>query len=289
MTGCGGVAALSAFAALLPFNASLFGSAPLALADGGLRALAGLGPGTVALLQDISGQAVRRPVFDTPWDMVLHATLPTKVILAVLAIFSLLSWALIYWKWKDFRRVDREGDDFVLAMENASGLQELYHTLLRLRDSPYTRVFRQGVNFFTELRPKALKEDARTGQGLSSTQLDTLWLVLERNLSQERDDLSHGLPWLAIIGSVSPLLGLLGTVVGVMNSFLGISAQGTANIAAVAPGIAEALITTVVGLAVAIPAVIAYNHYASRLGLFTSELEGFASEFVGTLAREGRL
>lgn len=101
--------------------------------------------------------------------------------------------------------------------------------------------------------------------------------------------MAHGLTWLAIIGSVSPLLGLLGTVVGVMNSFIGITSQGSANIAAVAPGIAEALITTVVGLAVAIPAVIAYNHFAGKLGLFTGELEGFAAEFVGTLAREGRV
>jgi biopolymer transport protein TolQ len=101
--------------------------------------------------------------------------------------------------------------------------------------------------------------------------------------------MSHGLTWLAIIGSVSPLLGLMGTVLGVMNAFIGITAQGTANIAAVAPGIAEALITTVAGLAVAIPAVIAYNHYAGKLGLFTGELEGFAAEFIGTLAREGRV
>lgn len=256
---------------------------------------------TGRLLQDTLGTAetagglqvpagpAGRAFIESPWDMVLQATLPTKVILVVLVLFSFASWVFIYWKWKEFRNLDRQGDDFVVGMGNAVGLHELYQTLLRLRDSPYTRVFRQGVNFFTELRPRALKEDARTGEGLSPTQLDTLWLVLERNLAQERDDLGHGLPWLAIIGSVSPLLGLLGTVVGVMNSFLGISSQGTANIAAVAPGIAEALITTVVGLAVAIPAVIAYNHYAAKLGLFTSELEGFASEFVGTLAREGRI
>lgn len=232
-----------------------------------------------------------QPLMDSAWDMVLLATPATKAILIVLALFSLLSWVLILWKWREFRRVDGQGDAFVGAMENTGGLHELYQALLRLKDSPYTRVFRQGINFFTELRPTALKEagGTATSTGLSTTQLDTLWLVLEKNLTQERDELSHGLTWLAIIGSVSPLLGLLGTVVGVMNSFLGISAQGTANIAAVAPGIAEALTTTVVGLAVAIPAVIAYNHYASRLGLFTTELEGFASEFVGTLAREGRL
>ncbi|MFQ5679310.1 MAG: MotA/TolQ/ExbB proton channel family protein [Gemmatimonadota bacterium] len=228
-------------------------------------------------------------LIDSPWDMVVQATVPTKVILIVLAAFSFLSWVLIYWKWKEFRRVDREGDEFVEAMGAAEGLQALYQQLVSLGSSAYTRVFRQGVDFFTELRPTALGEGSGSRGGLSSTQLDTLWLVLERNLSQERDDLGHGLPWLAIIGSVSPLMGLLGTVVGVMNSFLGISAQGTANIATVAPGIAEALTTTVMGLAVAIPAVIAYNHYASRLALFTSELEGFASEFIGTLAREGRI
>jgi biopolymer transport protein TolQ len=221
--------------------------------------------------------------------MVVGATPATKIVLIVLVIFSLLSWVLIFWKWSEFRRIREEGDDFVREMESSAGLADVYSALRELPESPYTRVFRHGVNFFTELRPRALHDPVDPTEGLSSTQLDTLWLVLEKALSQERDDLAHGLSWLAIIGSVSPLLGLMGTVIGVMNSFLGITARGSANIAAVAPGIAEALVTTVVGLAVAIPAVIAYNHYAAKLGLFTSELEGFASEFVGTLAREGRL
>jgi biopolymer transport protein TolQ len=244
-----------------------------------------LAPLVAAVLQAPPAQ----PLPTNPWQMVLEATPATQVILLVLAIFSIISWVLIFWKWSEFRRVEGEGDEFVDGMERASGLEDVYQTLVRMDPSPYTRVFRQGVNFFTELRPRALKEEAADRNGISQAQLDTLWLVLEKEVSEERDDLAHGLPWLAIIGSVSPLLGLLGTVVGVMNSFIGISARGTANIAAVAPGIAEALISTVVGLAVAIPAVIAYNHYASKLGLFTSELEGFASEFVGTLAREGRV
>lgn len=225
----------------------------------------------------------------TPFGLVLQATPATKVILLVLAAFSLMSWVLIFWKWKEFRRVRREGDSFVEAMESCLGLEQVYDTLMHLTVTPYTRVFRQGVNFFTELRPAALREPPHAADGLTEAQLETLRLVLEKGLVEERDDLGHGLPWLAIIGSVSPLLGLMGTVVGVMNSFMGITAQGTANIAAVAPGIAEALITTVVGLAVAIPAVIAFNHYAAKLGLFTSELDGFASEFIGTLAREGRI
>ncbi len=225
----------------------------------------------------------------TPLDLVFQATPATKVILLVLAAFSVASWVLIFWKWSEFRRVRRQGDEFVESMESCLGLADVHDALTRLAETPYSRVFRQGANFFTELRPTALREPPGATQGLTDAQLDTLMLVLEKALAEERDDLGHALPWLAIIGSVSPLLGLMGTVVGVMNSFIGITAQGTANIAAVAPGIAEALITTVVGLAVAIPAVIAYNHYAAKLALFTSELEGFASEFVGTLAREGRV
>ncbi len=227
-------------------------------------------------------------VIDSPLDMVLGATIPTKIILVVLAIFSLASWVLIFWKWRELKGVQEQADRFVYAMEGSRGLVDLHHALLRLEDSPFSRVFREGVSFFSDLRPGSL-EGTAAKEGLTRTQLETLWLVLEKGLSQERDELGHGMVWLAIIGSVSPLLGLLGTVVGVMNSFIGITAEGSANIAAVAPGIAEALTTTVAGLAVAIPAVIAYNHYASRLRLFVSELEGFASEFVGTLAREGRL
>jgi len=224
-----------------------------------------------------------------PWDLILGATPVTKIILIVLAAFSLVSWVIIFWKWKDFRRLGQHGDEFVAGIEEADGLGAIYQALTRLVESPYTRVFRRGVNFFTELRPTALRDTPGSAPGLTPAQLDVMLLVLEKELSEERDGLAHGLHWLAIIGSVSPLMGLMGTVLGVMNSFIGIATQGSANIAAVAPGIAEALMTTVAGLAVAIPAVIAYNHYAGKLALFTGELEGFAAEFIGTLAREGRI
>ncbi len=227
--------------------------------------------------------------YSSPWDLITGATLPTKVILVVLAVFSVVSWILIFWKWREFAELGRQGDEFVEEMEAAGGLREVYAGIRSLPASPFTRTFREGVNFFTELRPAALKEAPSESEGLTPAQLDTFRMVLRKGMAEERDDLGHGLTWLAIIGSVSPLLGLLGTVVGVMNAFLGITSQGSANIAAVAPGIAEALTTTVAGLAVAIPAVIAYNHYAAQLGVFASELEGFTSELVGTLAREGRI
>ena len=226
------------------------------------------------------------PAPQGPMDMILGGTAATKIILVVLAIFSLVSWAVMVWKWGQFRRLNRQGERFLQAIDKIQRIRDAYRTLARLPDSPYTRVFRQGLEFFNELRPGALQSEEAPSGGLSEAQLQAMRLVLEKGQSEERDELSVGLVWLAVIGNVSPLLGLMGTVIGVMNAFLGITATGSANIGAVAPGVAEALTTTVAGLAVAIPAVIGYNYFVSRLNYFGGELEGFASEFVGTLAKE---
>ena len=223
------------------------------------------------------------------WDMVFGGTLPTKVVLITLAASSAFSWVLIFWKAKQFRAVRHQGDRFVRKMDRATGLADAYKAVLSLPESPYGRVFRQGMNFFSELRPGALREGAPPSEGLSLTQLQALKLVLEKEEAEERDELAEGLIWLAILGSVSPLMGLMGTVLGITNTFLGITASGSTNIAAVAPGVAAALVTTVAGLFVAIPAVIAYNHFLAKLNLVSGELEGFSSEFIGTLAREGRV
>jgi len=223
------------------------------------------------------------------WDMVFGGTLLTRAVLLVLAVSSTFSWVLIFWKAKQFRAVRRQGDRFLQKMDRATGLADAYKAILSLPESPYGRVFRQGVNFFSELRPGALREGAPPSEGLSLTQLQALKLVLEKVEAEERDELGEGLTWLAVLGSVSPLLGLMGTVLGITTTFLGITASGSTNIGAVAPGVAAALVTTVAGLFVAIPAVIAYNHFLARLNLVSSELEGFSSEFIGTLAREGRV
>jgi biopolymer transport protein TolQ len=222
-------------------------------------------------------------------DMIVQGTLLTQIVLSVLLFFSLASWLLIFRKSRQFNEVRRQGDKFLQHMEKAQRLDEAYKSILALPESPYSRVFRQGVNFFSELRPGALRENAPPTAGLSLTQLEALRLVLEKEESEERDVLANGIGMLAVIGTVSPLLGLLGTVVGVMNAFLGITISGSSNIMSVAPGIAEALITTVAGLVVAIPAVFGYNHFVTKLNLVSGELEGFSSEFIGTLAREGRI
>lgn len=225
----------------------------------------------------------------TTFQMVMGGTIATKIILLILAVGSMASWWLIFSKTKQFREVRRQGDLFLDEMERARRLEDAYKAILELPDSPYARVFRQGVNFFSELRPGALREGAAPSEGLSLTQLEALRLVLEKEEAEERDELAHGLGWLASIGSVAPLMGLMGTVLGIMNAFLGITSSGSANIMAVAPGVAQALVTTVAGLAVAIPAVMAYNHFVGKLNLVSGELQGFSSEFIGTLAREGKV
>jgi len=222
-------------------------------------------------------------------EMIMQGTPLTHVVLIVLAVFSVMSWWLIFRKTTQFRSVRTQGDKFLKHMEKAQRLEDAYKSILSLPESPYGRVFRQGVNFFSELRPGALRENAPPTPGLSLTQLEALRMILEKEEAEERDALAHGIGMLAVIGTVSPLLGLLGTVIGVMNAFLGITISGSSNIRSVAPGIAEALITTVAGLVVAIPAVFGYNHFVTKLNLVSGELEGFSSEFIGTLAREGRI
>ena len=224
-----------------------------------------------------------------PVDLILEGSPITWAVLAVLALFSLASWIIIFWKLGQFRKLRRESRRFGQAIERTQRLEDINRAIMRLPDSPHSRLFRQGINFFSELRPGALRENAPVSSGLSDTQLHALWLILEKVQDEERDTLASGLVWLSVVAVVAPLLGLLGTVIGVMNSFIGLQDSSGGNIASVAPGIAEALIATAFGLVAAIPAAIAYNYFVTRLNGVTGELEGFASEFVGTLAREGKL
>ncbi len=223
-------------------------------------------------------------------DLVLQSSIETQIVLAVTVVFSLASWFIIGLKWWQFRRLRRQGDRFFAELERTTRLKDAYHAVMKLPPSPYNRIFREGLNFFSELRPGALRQEVQVASAtLSMTQLEALKMVLGKEVAAERDLMARFISWLATIGSVSPLLGLLGTVLGVMDAFIGIATKGSGNISAVAPGVAEALVTTVAGLGAAIPAVIAYNLFVNRLGLFAGELEGFASEMIGTMAREGLL
>jgi biopolymer transport protein TolQ len=222
-------------------------------------------------------------------ELIASASFATKIVLAVLVLFSLVSWLLIFVKAWQFRRVRRAGDAFFKAVAHAQRLDEAQEAVRAMPVSPYQRLFREGIAFFQELRPGGLRRVAGAPETLTATQLEALRMVLDSQVDAEHDLLGKYVPWLATFGSVSPLLGLLGTVLGVMDAFIGIATSGAGNIAAVAPGVAEALVTTVAGLAVAIPAVIAYNIFSARQNFIAGELEGFARELIASLAREGHI
>jgi biopolymer transport protein TolQ len=231
--------------------------------------------------------AARTPT--SPWELVLSSSPETKIVLVVTIAFSLASWFLIGLKGWQFRRLRQQSARFLQELGRSPRLQEAYRSVMKLPPSPFTRLFREGLSFYSQLQPGVLREEG-TGHGaLSPSQLEALKMVLGKEVAAERDGAAQYVTWLATIGAVSPLLGLLGTVLGVMDAFIGISAGGSGNLAAVAPGVAEALVTTVAGLASAIPALIAYNYFANKVGEFESELEGFGNALVGWMAREGLL
>ncbi|MCX5763234.1 MAG: MotA/TolQ/ExbB proton channel family protein [Gemmatimonadetes bacterium] len=224
----------------------------------------------------------------TPLELILSATVATKVVLVVLAVLSLVSWGVMLSKWLEFSRVTKTSAVFLAEFTRASRLDHVAATAKRVTPSPYTRVFARAIQFLLETRPLGVDQNAGGGT-LSASQVEALRLVLDAETNSERDQLGRYIPALAVIGSASPLLGLLGTVLGIITSFLGVAAGGSGNLAAVAPGVAEALIATAAALAVAIPATFGYNIFANKLNRFDGALEGFGSEIIALMAREGRI
>ncbi|MBX9928875.1 MAG: MotA/TolQ/ExbB proton channel family protein [Gemmatimonadaceae bacterium] len=228
----------------------------------------------------------------TPVELILASSMVTKVVLAMLVVLSLLSWGIMLAKWLEFRRMRTAALAFTREFARATSLEQAVAAAKKAPSSPYNRVFARAVNYLREVTQRATAEAAATGAAkptLTASQVEALRLLLDAETTSERDALSRFIPSLAVIGSVSPLMGLLGTVLGVISAFIGIATKGSGNLAAVAPGVAEALIATATALAVAIPAVFGYNIFAARLNRFDGELEGFGSEIIALMAREGRI
>ena len=224
----------------------------------------------------------------SPIELVAAASTPAKLILVLLLVLSLLSWMLMVAKWREFKRAEQAGRAFMAEFETAHSLDEAAEIARRAPPSPQKGVMTRAVHFINETTP-ALAATGDRGARLSASQVEALRHVLDSASGAVRDELGRFIPSLATIGSASPLIGLLGTVLGVIEAFLGIATKGSGNIAAVAPGVAEALIATAAALSVAIPAVFGYNIFAHRLNRFDGELDGFGSELIALMVREGRI
>jgi biopolymer transport protein TolQ len=233
-------------------------------------------------------EAATSGVPDSPLALITNSDWLTKFVLLLLAVLSLLSWGIMFAKWRAFRAAEQNGRAFVHDFERAHGIDEAMLYANRAKQSPFTSVFRRAVQFLNDTTPALGATSERTAR-LSGSQVEALRLVLDAESGKEREALGTFIPWLATVGSVSPLIGLFGTVLGVISAFTGIAAQGSGNIGAVAPGIAIALTATAAALAVAIPAAFAYNVFAARLNRYDSALEGFGSELIALMVREGRI
>ncbi|MDO8502890.1 MAG: MotA/TolQ/ExbB proton channel family protein [Gemmatimonadaceae bacterium] len=224
----------------------------------------------------------------SPMDLVTQSSGATKVVLVVLVVLSLLSWTVMIAKWIEFKRAEQAGREFMDKFERAHTLDDAAEMANRSPSSPQKGVMTRAVRFITETTP-ALAATGERRARLSASQVEALRQVLDSESGAVRDQLGRFVPTLATIGSVSPLIGLLGTVLGIIEAFVGIATKGSGNIGAVAPGVAEALIATAAALSVAIPAVFGYNIFAHRLNRFDGELDGFGSELIALMVREGRI
>lgn len=215
-------------------------------------------------------------------SMIANAGLMVQLVLGLLFIFSVTSWAVIIIKYRYLRRAYKESVAFIDYFWKTRDFSAAFARSKRLDFSPLARVFRIGYAELKNLGSPSGHSEA----GFSGAGLDNVKRALRRAINTEVTIMTQMVPFLATTGNTTPFIGLFGTVWGIMNSFHGIGQRGSASLAVVAPGISEALIATAAGLAVAIPAVIAFNYFMHRIRILETELQSFSSDFLNIVERD---
>lgn len=212
--------------------------------------------------------------------LVQEASFVVQFVMALLLIASLASWTFIFSKRKELNRAIEITDEFEEQFWSGMPLTDLYRKLAANDFTPegIEKIFLAGYKEFSRMRQSGTVEP--------SVQVESAQRAMRIELSRELDRLDEHLSFLATVGSTSPYVGLFGTVWGIMNSFMSLGNTKQATLAQVAPGIAEALIATAIGLFAAIPAVVAYNRFSTRLDRLTGRYELFVEEFVVLLQRQ---
>ncbi|MCM2290921.1 protein TolQ [Allorhizobium sp. BGMRC 0089] len=214
----------------------------------------------------------------TLWSLFMQAGFIVKLVMLGLLGASVWTWAIVFDKVVRFRSARRQYDQFEQVFWSGQSLEELYRTLAERQNSGLAAVF---VAAMREWK-KSFERGARSPIGLQM-RIDR---AMDVTMARESEQLEARLSSLATIGSAGPFIGLFGTVVGIMTSFQAIAGSKSTNLAVVAPGIAEALLATAIGLVAAIPAVIAYNKFSGEAGKLGARMEGFADEFSAILSRQ---
>jgi biopolymer transport protein TolQ len=212
----------------------------------------------------------------------LQADIVVKIVMIMLMIASFWVWAIVFDKLLKIRRVNAQADAFEDAFWSGGSLEELYDRIGNRPADPMSAVFAAAM--------REWRRSTAAGAKVGGTSKDGLQQRIDRQmgvtLGREMDRLEKYMPFLASVGSAGPFVGLFGTVWGIMNSFTAIAAQKNTSLAVVAPGIAEALFATALGLVAAIPAVIAYNKLSTDLGRYGNRLDNFSQEFGAILSRQ---
>jgi biopolymer transport protein TolQ len=213
------------------------------------------------------------------YSLITGASLLVQLVILLLLAVSLVSWTMIVSKWQVIKDAREAADQFEDQFWSGSDLAKLYDQLRSKENlSGLEHIFASGFKEYARLH--------RQNRLSTMSVADTAQRAMKVALSREVDALEHYMSFLATVGSTSPYVGLFGTVWGIMNSFRGLSNVQQATLSAVAPGIAEALIATALGLFAAIPAVIAYNHYANDVERLVTRYDNFVEEFTALLQRQ---
>ncbi len=221
-------------------------------------------------------------------NLVLEAGVVAKGVLAILAFFSLVCWTIIFLKLRSFGRADRHDERFLKLFRESKNVGAVYEECRRYAQSPLAALFREGYRELSHAlkgNPSGSEPSGRTGDAPTEEILTRVTRTLRHASLREISGFERALIFLATTANVTPFIGLFGTVWGIMDAFHSIGLTGSANLGAVAPGIAEALITTAAGLAAAIPGVIAYNYFLNRIKGVATRLDLFGLEFTGIAER----
>ena len=233
------------------------------------------------------------PVFSSSdiVQMILNSGLMVRFVLLLLLFFSVTSWAIIFHKYRFIRKARKESAYFLDLFWNRQSLSKAFSASKQLRYSPLARVFR--IAYLELKKVNTSQSSSGEGEKAGGTTLnqdvaavDNLKRALRRAANVELTGLNRTLSFLATTGNTTPFIGLFGTVWGSMNDFRGIGLRGSSSLAVVAPGISEALIATAAGLAAAIPAVVAYNYFNSKVRVLESEMHNFSADFLNLVERE---
>lgn len=219
-------------------------------------------------------------------SLIMDSGIVAKIVIFILLVFSTVSWATIAERWRYFRRAQDQSRRFLKLFHTQNDFEEIHASTAQWPDSPVANVFR--TVYEKHRGAFSSQDEPAESPGMHQNMVESVYRELDRASHVELAKFEQRLPLLATAGSVCPFLGLFGTVWGVMTAFLDISTKGSTNIVVVAPGIAEALITTIAGLAVAIPAMVAYNYFVQRSRGHGLDLEDMSTTVLNILQLRGR-